>query len=299
MKDNNNCQHSKILPCFSSSLFICSVCSTLVYITETNEKIRTVKPYSQKVYNELIPQLFSIEDEIRPKDYQEDKQYISIRKYIVKYMKEITKILKLNLKTFYLALEYFDKISLKFNSYDPRVLFHISQFCINLAAKFNENGKSAVLVQRYFEKEIKTENFRSDECYVLELLNHQLQIITPYELLIEFMNVGFIFEGENVDRNKMNKIYQKILQMLYFLTESKYYYELTPKQITMGIIGVVREFLQLEAFSSIFNKVFSFKNSKNLYIEGISKIKTLLKCKNETKNPRFNNEESNNSVLNA
>ena len=54
-------------------------------------------------------------------------------------MKSNCKKLNLNLKTFFSALDYFDRICSIFVSFDLKSLKQISDLCIILSAKLNEN----------------------------------------------------------------------------------------------------------------------------------------------------------------
>ena len=212
--------------------------------------------------------------------------------------------LKLNLKTYFTALDYFDRICSMFTSFDPQAFNHISDICIILSAKLNEISTKANYVKNLLAG--KADIFAKDELFVLKLLKHDLIKVTSYDILMDILKCGFLFNDEEFSTKKMNSIYDKIENMLYLFSESKHYIYMSPKEVSVGIIGLTREILGLTAFSKNIQIMFlnEFEDIHN-YIKCLNKIRKCFKIKeckidNTNNNNKINeNKNVNNSINNS
>ena len=95
----------------------------------------------------------------------------------------------------------------------------------------------------------------------------------------------------------MHSIYGQIENILYLFSESKYYIDMTHKEIAMGIIGLVRETLGLISFSKFIQIVFmnEFVDIHN-YLTCLNKIRKIFKIKvdnnNNSKHKSYNHNHS-------
>jgi hypothetical protein len=210
-------------------------------------------------------------------------------------MKSNCKKLNLNLKTFFSALDYFDRICSIFVSFDLKSLQQISDLCIILSAKLNENMSKAMEV-KYALDGSSNKNYVKDELYLLQILKYDLVRITSYDILRDILMCGFIFNDEEFHEKKMNSIYDKIENMLYLFCESKHWIYMSPKEIAMGIVGWARDFLGLVPFSKNIQIVFlnEFNDIHN-YIKCLNKIKKCFKIKENKNNDNIKKNDINNS----
>ena len=120
-------------------------------------------------------------------------------------------------------------------------------------------------------------NFVKDELFLVQLLDYDLHVFTCYDVLMDILHCGFLFNGERFSINKMKIIYEKIEGMIYMFSESKYYLDMTNKEIALVIIGLIREILGLEAYSNIIKYIFinDQKNIQNHLYYSISRIEFL------------------------
>ena len=279
----------------SQTLSLCSNCSCAIITQKPNENISTIKPLKYHVQDDIFYPCFllrSCNDKIYK--YSNEKTYNNIRRDFVKKMKTYCKKLSLNLKTFFSALEYFDRICSSLSNFELNILNQLSDLCLILSAKLNENINKAIEVKQYLSGSSK-KNYLSDELFLLKkLLNYDLIKITSYDILIDILKCGFIFNDEDFPEKKLNSVYDKIEDMLYLFSESKNWITMSPKEIAMGIVGWARDFLGLVPFS---------KNIRTLFLNEVEDIHNYLKCLNkikkcfkikEVKNDNNNNNSSNN-----
>ena len=83
----------------------------------------------------------------------------------------------------------------------------------------------------------------------------------------------------------MDIIYEKIVIILYLFSESRYYIDMTYKEISLAIIGFVRETLGLETFNNIIKNIFmNDSNDVEIYLLCLDKIKKCFKFINNKNN---------------
>ena len=276
LKNSSKFLHQKKYPLeISQTLSLCSNCSCAIITHKSSENISTIKPLKYHVQDDIFYPCFLLQSGSDKKyKYSKEKTYNSIRRDFVKKMKTYCKNLKLNLKTFFSALEYFDRVCSNLSNFELNILNQISDLCIILSAKLNENINKAIEVKQYLCESSK-KNYLSDELFLLKkLLNYDLIKITSYDILIDILKCGFIFDDEDFPNKKLNSVYDKIEDMLYLFSESKNWISMSPKEIAMGIIGWARDFLGLVPFS---------KNIQTVFLNEVEDIHNYLKCLNKIK----------------
>lgn len=299
------CTHEKSdLSMVNSQLSLCFKCSSVLFKNELNQIISTFKPSKFSVEQETSTPLFlSIPDNTIPYNYMNKSEFLKIRNFIVKNMKSFCSNFRLSLKTYFLSLDYFDRICSKMISFQINDLSQISLFCIILATKFQESQLKAREIKSFLGL---TNNYSKDELFLLQLLDYDLIVHTSYDILIDIMHTGFLFQNEKFSLRKMNLIYDKMLNMLYFFSETKSYIDMTHKKRALSIIGFIRETLGLTAFNCILKNIFMRElTDMHSYYNCLKKLRKYFKIKNNGDHSDSNtdvnsdNNSDNNSENNA
>lgn len=283
---NKNCNHSTSLFYLFNSINYCLICSIFTFEDASSGlKIKTIKPNNYITNNEPSNNLlWQSNEKEKPKQFINKKEYTKYRAHIIKDIKKICTDFSLSLKTYFLTIEYLDNICSKISSFNPKYLLQISLFCLILAAKFNEQAPKAIYLHDLLKKNI-SKNYLEDEIYILKLLNYDLNIITPYDILQDILNFGFVLEGENFDCKKINYIYCILEKILYIFSETNSYIDMTPKQIAVCFTGFARELMNLAPFNNIIKKIFLINpQNEQSYIRGLKKIKKRIKIEDKNKN---------------
>ena len=283
------CSHYKnrnnIVKLFNSISY-CMICSCFIFqnISSFESSIKTIKPNSFEINKENAPSFEWLKkNNTKIKFFVNKKEYLKLRPSIIKNMKKICSYFSLSLKTYFLSVEYFDKIISNTSSYNENTLSQISLFCIILATKFIENSKKALELQSTLKEKV-SKNYLVDEIFVLKLLDYDLNIYTSYDIFMDILYCGFIFENEDFNYNQINLIYYNIQKILYTFSESNSYIDMTPEQIAISMMAFSRELMNLHPFTNNIQKIFMInKKNENIYIQGLNIIKKRIKIENEVK----------------
>ena len=268
-----------------SNIEVCFGCSSIIYINESGKKIFPIKPEKFNLSQETSTPIFlSVHDTHTPYRFHNKESYLKIRTSIVKRMKIFSQKFNLSKKTFFLALDYFDRICSKLTVVDFSAI-EIAKICVILASKFQDDSKTALSIKLSLGY---SKNYAQDELFILKLLNYELHSITSYDILMDIMYTGFLFNNENFSKNKMNIIYGKIVNMLYFFSETKYFIEMTPMEIALAVIGFVRETLGLAAYNNIIKDIFIPNGEVKRYINCLTKFKKCVKIQDDSDNNENN-----------
>ena len=281
----------------SEYISLCFNCSSLIIKDQSKNEISTIKPPQYSLIQENAIPIFLSTPVRNPYTFINKREYLKIRPLIIKKMKTFCRNLNLTKKTFFLALDYLDHICSKMVSYKISDLTQISQFCLLLATKFQENREKGMEVKNYVGA--AQNNFVKDELFLVQLLDYDLHVFTCYDVLMDILHCGFLFNGEQFSINKMKVIYEKIENMIYMLSESKYYLDMTNKEIALVIIGLIREILGLEAYSNIIKYIFinDQKSIQNL-LYYLTKIKRCFVIKENNNRYCYNSSDTiNNSNI--
>ena len=205
--------------------------------------------------------------------------------------------MQLKLKTYFLALDYFLQICSILTSFSTGNLLEIVDICIILAAKTNETKDKAKKVRFMLLGNISSDKYIKDEQYILGKLNYDLFRITTYDILMDILKCGFIFNDEQFNYNIFNSVYNQIENMLYLLSETKHYINMTPKEIAIGLMGLAREILGLSAFNENIKIVFmNIKEYDDIhkynYLKCLNKIRKCFKILESNDGVKNNNSDS-------
>ena len=281
-KDELKCLHNEIKYQINSSLFFCSKCFSFFVLPEiTNENLTIIINHINQICLESSPKILESNDLFKVNIFSNKKEYLKIRQRIVKRMKNITNEYNLNYRTYFLALNYFETICSKISTFNEDSIdffIQISTFCLILASKFSED----IIKSSNLEKELKKNasfNYKSDENYILKLLNYNLNVITSYDLLLEAINIGFVFNYESFNMKKYNIICSQIDKMLFAFSESKHFINFNSKIIVLSLILFIRECLDLNYKSEEFKIIYGEDNDKALQ-NCLCKIRLCFKINN-------------------
>ena len=295
-----------LFPCLHESNYLhemkpnfqlCFNCSSIIYTNELGKKIFPIKPRKYNAAQETATPIFlSMKETHRPYQFNNKESYLKIRAKIVKKMKLFAQDFNLTKKTYFLSLEYFDRICSRAAKFNYTDFLQTALLCVVLAAKFQDDHQNA------FNAKVclgLSNNYTKDELYVLQLLNYDLYAITSYDIVMDIMHTGFLFSDENFSLNKMNVIYQKVEKMLYFFSEKKYYIEMTPIEIAISVIGFIREALGLVTYNNIIKQIFMTQvNDLKIYSICLNLFKKCFQIQEEVNHMNSNaNKSCNNNLL--
>ena len=261
------CKHEKkAVTKINSRLSLCFNCSSIIFKNESGLDISIIKPSKYSAKQETAIPIFLSETDNHHTSYnfRNKSDFLKIRISFVKYMKKFCNDFKLSKNTFFLSLDYFDRICSKMHSFNKNDLLQISQLCIILASKFQESQIKTLEMKSYLGL---TNNYSTDELYLLQLLEYDLLVYTSYDILLVIMHTGFLFNDEKFSLKKMNLIYGKMENMLYFFTETKLYIDMTHKERALALIGLIRQTLGLTAYNNILKNIFmnEYTDIQNYY----------------------------------
>ncbi len=259
---------------------LCFNCSSAIFRSENGKEISTIKPLKYSVKQETAIPLFLLSND-KPYKFINRHDYLKIRVDIVKEMKKISSNFRLSRKTYFVSLEYLDKICSKMSAFDMEDLLQIAKFCIVLAVKFQENHIKGIEIKKNLGLCLSN-NYSKDELYLLQLLDYNLFVNTSFDIMMDIMHTGFLFSCEKFSLKKMNLIYKKMENMLYFFSGTKFYIDMTHKEVALSIIGLIRETLGLVPYNKIMKNVFMNEcTDVQSYFVCLQKVKKFFKIKDD------------------
>ena len=290
-----NCPHEKkAISEVNSRISLCFNCSSVIIRNDQGKDISTIKPSKFSVVQETSTPIFlSIQDTHKPYEFRNKSDYLKIRTLFVKKLKFFCSTFELCKKTYFVALDFFDRVCSKIPSFEINDLIQILQICLILSAKFNEPQIKTRQIKTYLNL---TNNYSKDELFILQVLDYDLYVHTSYDILLDMMHTGFLFSDEKFSLKKMNLIYGKLENMLYFFSETKLYIDMTHTEIALSLIGLTRETLGTIAYNSIMKSIFMSEYSAiETYYSCLKKIRKFFKIKNGEKNELNSTDSSDNN----
>ncbi len=265
-------------------LLYCILCSSIALVSEARTALTPVRPLSYKFTNEID----LMEMSFTMGKYNRKKEYLKIRQKIIREMKMISMKYSLENQTFFLSVAYLDKICEKINLFNYDEIKGVSVFCLILASKFYETSCVGMQIENDYKDKLSS-NYKSDEIYILQLLDYKLNIVTVYDILNQIKSVGFVFQRENLPQKKVNVLYSQVDKMVMAFIENKSFIDFTPKQVAFAIIGFLRGTFNLESFSLPLKLVYNLNinNFDDLYLDGFNRIKNCFRIKKENKHQRI------------
>ena len=283
---------------FSKKISFCGKCSSAIIRDNLGNIKSTIKPLKYHTKWENVTFAFLNKTNInKVYNYSNYKGFMKIRHEFIHNIKKKCKDLHLNLKTYFLSLDYFLQICSILTSFSTESLFEIVDICIILAAKTNETKDKAKKVKLILLGNISSNKYIKDEQYILGKLNYDLFRVTTYDILMDILKCGFIFNDEQFNYNLLNSVYNQIENMLYLFSETKHYINMSPKEIAIGLMGLAREILGLSAFNENIKIVFmNIKGYDDIhkynYLKCLNKIRKCFKIVVSNNNINNNNSDS-------
>jgi hypothetical protein len=216
--------------------------------------------------------------------------YLKFRKKMVKHLFNLCIEIKSTYECYYLSILLMDNVvnNLDYiiNNYQ---LDLISTSCFIISKKFIEkdnlkkqNYSSFLTICYSPQKFIKSIDLIIAEIECLKIIKYNLNIPTSYTILNYMMICGYIFNNE-IEKNKIDKIYDECLKILNFCIEqNEIYVNYNPVQIVFGIMYLVRKRYNLK--SNIIKYMNDLFNIKFCSIKECIKLITNLYYENNNNN---------------
>ena len=277
------CKHNHLISILPKYKISCPNQNYLIQKKEDETIIETFNNMLNKIQD--FSNLFNIKS-----------NYLKLRKETIIFLKEITSQFCLCDRTFHLALTLLDKIFLKIDN--TKFIQSISMFCIIFAAKFvEEDTFKANLIQQTYSK-FFSENYLSDEFYILNLLDYNFNITTTYDILEYFLNYKLLyFKDEKKIFEKCSKkfsVYHLAIEYLNSLIEKNIILTLTPIQISFGIIQLIRKRIGLNPFRTELYQEFGYFKKDEFMNKG---YEIFMKIFYKKKNKDIENKERENKCF--
>ena len=277
------CKHNHLISILPKYKIICPNHNHLIQKKEDETIIES--------FNNMLIKIEDFSNLINMKN-----NYLKLRKETIIFLKEITSQFCLCDRTFHLALTLLDKIFLKIDN--TRFIQSISMFCIIFAAKFvEEDTYKANLIQQTYSK-FFSENYLSDEFYLLNLLDYNFNITTNYDILEYFLNYKLLyFKDEKKIFEKCSKkfsVYHLAIEYLNSLIEKNIILTLNPIQISFGIIQLIRKRIGLNPFRTELYQEFGYFKKDEFMNKG---YEIFMKIFYKKKNKGIENKERENKCL--
>jgi hypothetical protein len=168
---------------------------------------------------------------------------LSIRTKTIKtQIKKICKDMGLKNETFYLTIAIIDNISSKYLLEDE-VFSAISLVALNLAARVKES-QNIIFLLNSLKLMKSNSNRRLYEKQILEELEYNVNIITPFDFLMEFILLEESFEGIRPEVRKQFSYF--VSKLIYFSTLEYDTNKYNSLVIAMSIIMVSRKLFKCQ-----------------------------------------------------
>lgn len=230
----------------------------------SSEDNMTIKPleYLKEVNEDNLNVLFNSFKKVKNQFFQKS-DYLKIRKKLIVSLKKLIARFELSQKTFFSTVEYLDYAASKLVKIDQNEIIYISKILLILSVKYNESYFKLEPILSYF----CLGEFRPYELFLLKLLDYNLDMVTPFDIMNVFIEHGFILNNEPVSQNNFKYIYDKMHLMLYTFAECKNYVNLTSLQIGMGIIAIIRQCFGFEQFPIQLKQIYKLDEIKEEHLD--------------------------------
>ena len=158
------------------------------------------------------------------------KKYFSSRKKAVCLMSKLRSEFGLTNQTMYLSVVLLDRIFSKVETYQEAST--IGVFCLILAAKYLDDGYKAMLLEKTLSSKISS-NYKSDEIYILKLLDYDLSTTTSYDFLVYLISQGVFENNESTE--------EKAIAYLNKLILSNFIIKLDALQVAVSVVQTCRK----------------------------------------------------------
>lgn len=267
--NQSECKHDFVCSEGSNEISYCNNCSCLSF-----KSSKAIKPNCFDVKCDISLNMYQYKDSIVK--FYNKAEYIKVRSQGIQTIKEISLTYSLSLSTVFLAVAYLDNICSKMSNFTE--INSIAKICLILSAKFSSEGFKGYQIEKDHRDHIST-SYRTDEMFIVKLLDYNLNIYTTYNILTLLLSGGIVFDNEKVNKKKMAFAYFSVMKTALAFLENKLSLNLTQSQIALGIIGFARKMIGLEAFCPALKVAYHLETIENFCLEGLKKISKCFRVK--------------------
>ena len=272
----------------------CIDCGSIILSLSENNDYNISKPLSYQQNIEMDPlSLFKYITKKEFKIINSTHPYYKNRSKAISLLQKYSEYYKYSESSFYLALHYMDYIFTHLEKNVPQKKFEL--FVINsllLAVKFYEKDITQPDIFLYtsigISYDIDEIDIVQNEIECLKILEYDLNILNSYDLLLLFMNNGFVFENEieNKSQEFSNIIYCYAKKIFSDIILTPLAIQYTPLEICFSIIHLARKQFKLKV--QYFNIIKKFYDIHlNDYKSCLNAIKTFLNNPNKGVNEQI------------
>ena len=269
MINNGRCIHSKnkISPIKKlENYYFCINCGSIIYSLSENKSYIASKPLSYQQNIEIDP--LTLYNTITVKDFKivnPTHPYFKNRPKAISLLQKYSEFYKYSESSFYLALHYMDYIFSHIEKNIPQKKFELYVInCFLLAVKFYEKDIIQPDIPIYtsigISYDIDEYDINQNEIECLKLLQYDLNLLNSFDLLLLFMNNGFVFENEieNKSNEFSNIIYCYGKKIFSDIILTPIAIQFKPIEICFSIVHLSRK--QFGLNNQYFNIVKKFYN---------------------------------------
>ena len=254
---NIPCDHQCLIKTSSKNYFFCRNCSCSHPFEMKSRK--TLTSFDSDSFTTLIKN--SVQE--LPEILITKKDYLTVRKNAVLLLKKMTTEYGLCDKTFHLSILLMDRIYSKINTINEINLIAI--FCLILSSKYTEdNACKAFVLEKIYANRLSS-NYRSDEIYILKLLDYNLNTTTAYDILSYLVSLEIVGKNELTNLKKQNPqlIEHICLSYLNNLVQYNFIVPLNPLEIALGVIQICRKKIGLSLYTKDLLEKFELDDMKS------------------------------------
>ena len=260
-------------------------------VRQMKKLVKINHPYLDNVFNlnlnENETKIIEIKEKI--------SIYLSIRKFLLLHLQNITKVLNYSDLSFYhclLLTDLYLSHNINEDMTEEELLYLLIGFFL-VASKFKETDIFEPELYIFSKLEvdfmITVEKILYYEAKCSQYINHDFFIYSTYDWLNIFMGIGYIFEGEIDKENneELNEIHTYTFKLLITITPKNIFIKYSPLHNAISIVQICRE-----------DKIDKNKLNKELFNKLLFlydlKFEEYEKCYNEIKSTihKYNTEKS-------
>ena len=164
--------------------------------------------------------------------------YVEKRKNILEWIMNACSRLNLTKRTAHVAAFYTDFV-LNSNEYVEENYFPIALSCLYIASKFSDLDQNVPFLQdflRVTKLKLETVRIKEIEIFLLKYLGWNLRIATVYEIIMNFLTAGVLFENDIHLSKPVNYLHAKLIShYAKFLSDQ---FLLEPEFINYDILSI-------------------------------------------------------------
>ena len=239
----------------------CSKCGILIINKASLETKKFIKPnkFSYKTTLDPLSHTINLKKNcFKKKPINYTNYYEKNRRKGILFLKNLCNSYNTNDNVFFISLSYLDRImnDIEFLERLDFQLYIIVSFI--LGEKFIEKDAFPFDYNNFIsyegDYEYESEEIQEAEIEILQKLNYDINDITSFEVLLNFLYCGFIFENEINDYNKINQIYNFTLRMITKLILTDIHLKFNSYSIAFSIIHLCRKYFELPSENMMYLK---------------------------------------------